>query len=460
MRLTAVDARAESLGLHAGLTLADARARVPHLAVFDHDARADHALLERLADACDRYSPSVALDPPNGVTIDITGCTHLYGDEAILAADAVARFAPLLQLHHAFADTPEAAQGLARYGVDDVAHLPVAALRIGEDVTTALIRAGLRTVGDLAQRPSSALSARFGPVTADRLARILGRTDSLIVPRRAVPPISAARRFAEPIAYVDHIMAVIAELVGEACVMLKERDRGLRGCVVSLFRSDGEVRRLRIETGLPTRDRAAIMRLFSERIESLSDPLDPGFGFDAVRLDVVRLEALKAAQLALEGGALSEDALAALVDRLSTRLGRGRIRRLAPVDTHIPEQRVLELPALDMAAPAPWPEPEPGEPPLRPLHLFDPPQPIEVIAEVPDGPPHRFRWRRTLHEVTRAEGPERIAAEWWRRKDGAGLTRDYYRVEDARGRRFWVFRHGLYGSEKAQPRWFLHGLFA
>ncbi|HWL47179.1 MAG TPA: DNA polymerase Y family protein, partial [Sphingomonadaceae bacterium] len=199
--------------------------------------------------------------------------------------------------------------------------------------------------------------------------------------------------------------------------------------------------------------------LFRERIEALADPLDPGFGFDLIRLSVPVIEPLAPAQLRLEGGALAEGELAALVDRLSTRLGRGRFRRFQPRDTHIPDQAALALPAVAAPPPARWPAPPAGEPPLRPLHLFDPPQPIEVIAEVPDGPPCRFRWRRVLHEVTRYEGPERLAAEWWRRDGPPGLTRDYYRVEDARGRRFWLFRHGLY-DEKPDPGWYLHGLFA
>jgi protein ImuB len=206
------------------------------------------------------------------------------------------------------------------------------------------------------------------------------------------------------------------------------------------------------------------MRLMNERVEGLSDPLDPGFGFDLIRLSVPVTEPLGVSQLRLEGGAAREAEVDALIDRLSTRLGRDRVRRLVALDTHIPEQMQLELPAVEAGQPsANWPMPASGEPPLRPLHLFDPPQPIEVVAEVPDGPPHRFRWKRKFHEVRRFEGPERIASEWWKRRDGvvdrAGLTRDYYRVEDARGRRFWVFRHGLY-EEKPDPRWYLHGLFA
>jgi protein ImuB len=202
----------------------------------------------------------------------------------------------------------------------------------------------------------------------------------------------------------------------------------------------------------------------SERVEGLSDPIDPGFGFDLIRLTVPVAEPLAVTQLKLEGGAVREAEVAALVDRLSTRLGRDHVRRLVAQDTHIPEQMQLALPAVEAAqAAVSWSKPESGEPPMRPLHLFDPPQPIEVIAEVPDGPPRRFRWRRKFHEVRRFEGPERISSEWWNRRDGVvgkgGLTRDYYRIEDARGRRFWVFRHGLF-KEKPDPKWYLHGLFA
>jgi protein ImuB len=460
LRLTAVDRQALALGLAPGLTLADARARVPELATEPHDAQADRHFLERVADACGRYSPAVALDPPDGVTIDITGCDHLWGGEDALVADMRRRFAALTHAGFATADTPEAAQALARHGGGDVMDLPVAALRLDAAATTALIRAGLKRVGDLATRPSAMLAARFGPAAADRLDRILGRTDSRLVPRRAVPQLVAEQRFAEPIVLHDQVLDVVTDLAVQLSGDLTERGDGARALTLTLCRSDGDVRQVSVESGRPVRDRQAIRRLFAERIATLADPLDPGFGYDLVRLSADRTETLSAAQLALEGGTLADEALSALVDRLSTRLGRGRVRRMVPADTHIPEQRVLALPALDCPTPQRWPPREPGEPPLRPLHLFDPPQPVDVIAEVPDGPPHRFRWRRNLHDVARYEGPERIAAEWWRRRDGAGLTRDYYRVEDVRGRRFWLFRHGLYGAEATNPRWYLHGLFA
>jgi protein ImuB len=118
--------------------------------------------------------------------------------------------------------------------------------------------------------------------------------------------------------------------------------------------------------------------------------------------------------------------------------------------------------ALGSAAPA-WNavQEETEMPPERPLRLFAQPEPVEVImAEVPEGPPLRFRWRRVIHEVARSEGPERIAPEWWRPEDMGRATRDYFRVEDREGRRYWLFREGLYGRETERPLWYIHGLFA
>lgn len=468
MCLAAVDPQALGLGIAPGMKLADARARVPDLPAIDHDPGADAAWLERLADGCDRYTPLVETDPPDGLTMDVTGAIHLFGSEAALAADVEARLARCAaHLRLAFGPTPEAAQALARFQAVPAAseeaalrRLPVAALRLDEETETALQRAGLRMIGDLAARPTAPLAVRFGKEATARLARVLGQADSRLTPRRPAPALLFERRFAEPIGRTEDALCAIGELADEARIAMEERRAGGRRFAARLYRSDGLARDLRIETSLPERDPALLMRLLRERIDSLSDPLDPGFGFDMVRLAVPLLEPLAPTQLELEGGSVAQEALSALVDRLSTRLGRDRVRRFTPGDTHIPEQGVLALPAVETAVPAQWSTPEPGEPPLRPLHLFDPPQPIDVVAQVPDGPPHRFRWRRVQHEVTRFEGPERIAAEWWQRlPDDPGLTRDYYRVEDARGRRFWLFRHGLY-DEKPAPQWYVHGLFA
>jgi protein ImuB len=467
IRLAALDTRALKPGLTPGLSLADARALVPELATIDHDPAADLALLEWLADGCERYTPMAATDPPHGLILDITGCAHRFPNgETGLASDLARRLDRLdLTARLARASTPDAALALAEFGESDVEALPVTALRVEADTHLALRRAGLKTIGDLANRPRAPLAARFGEMLPELLARLLGEQDARITPRRNLPAIWAEARFAEPLARSEQAVEVIADLAWETAWQMSQRDEGGRRFEASLFRTDGHVARLTVETGSPTREVATLLRLFSERIDSLADPLDPGFGYDLIRLAVLVTEALAPEQLEMEGDSLAETEIAGLIDRLSTRLGRHRIRHFLPHDSHIPEQAEFALPAQHSPARVDWPTPAEGEPPTRPLQLFDPPQPISVIAEIPDGPPRQFRWQRTSHQVVRYEGPERIASEWWRRKDGhvpgkGGLTRDYYRVEDACGHRFWIFRHGLYGTEKASPNWYLHGLFA
>ncbi len=465
LRLYAVDQEAARLGIERGMTLADARARVAELDAYDHAPHDDHVWLERLADGCSRYTPWVMLDAPDGLVLDVTGCAHLFGGEGPLGDDIVARFGRLgVVARHAFAGNPDAARALARYrsvGASEdeaVRRLPVAALGLEDEVTTALKRAGLKTVGDVAVRQLSAIAARFGTDAATQVRRMMGEADSPLTPRIVRLPVRVERRFVEPVAKTTFALTILGELLGEVAAVMEEAHEGGRRFEARFFRTDGLVQRLAVETGRPSRDVEAVMRLFRERIETLSDPIDPGFGFDLIRLDVPVAERFDAAQLKLEGGTVAEAELAQLVDRLSTRLGRNRVRRFAPRDRHLPEQAELMLPAVDPAPADPWDVPEEGEPPLRPIHLFDPPQLIDHVAsEVPDGPPRQFRWRRILHEVARVEGPERIAAPWWTSRQAP--TRDYYRVEDRRGRRFWIFRHGLY-DEVQEPGWYIHGVFA
>jgi len=475
VRLAALDRIAVQAGLRPGLTLADARARVPELEVFPHDPHADLDWLDRLADSCHRYTPTVASLPPDALVMDIAGATHAFEGERFLAADVERRFARRgVLVRHAFGATPEIAHALARYAgapaPDEkgaVRRLPVAALGLDPDDTDALAAAGLKTVGEVMARPLAGIAARFGAEAATAVRRLAGEVHAPVVPRVPVAPIVAERRFAEPVSRTEHVLEVLTDLAAEAAATLEARGLGGRRWEARLFRADGAVHRLPIETGRPTRDPALLLRLFRERIDALADPLDPGFGYDLIRLGVALAEPLGGHQLKLEGGEgggaaarLEEGDVGALVDRLSTRLGPARVRRFVARDSHMPEQAELTLPAARPASLRAWPTPEPGEPPLRPIYLFDPPEPVDqVIAEVPDGPPARFRWRRRIHDVARAEGPERIAGEWWRRLDGEAPTRDYYRIEDQRGRRLWLFRVGAYG-EGDQPRWYVHGLFA
>jgi protein ImuB len=472
LRIAAVDERARVVGLSTGLALADARARQPDLVAVPMDEAADRHWLERLAKGCWRYSPLVALAPPDAISIDVSGVLHLFNGETGLAEDLSTVMAGEgMTLRYAFAGTPEGALALARHAplpIDDESialhALPVAALNLDPQATLGLERAGLKTLGAIATRPAAAIAARFGKESIDALARIMGEASRPILALPYAKPLRFERRFAEPIAHQAMIANALLDLMQDAARTLEERGLGGRRFGLTMTRSDGAKHRLVIETGAPTRDPAMILRLFDERIGALADPLDPGFGYDSLTLKISITQALAPQQADLSGETKPEGALADLIDRLTTRLGRVAVQRLIPNDSHIPEQAQLALPAVECRTPQRWPTPTPGDPPSRPLFLFDPPQPVEVIAEVPDGPPHRFRWRRNMHEVRLFEGPERIAAEWWQRKGGehpgkSGLTRDYYRIEDARGRRYWLFRHGLY-DEKPDPRWFLHGLFA
>lgn len=487
MRIAAVDERALGLGITPGLTLADARARVPELEVINHDSAADALLLSRIADDLERYTPMVALDPGDAILLDVTGCSHLWGGEIGLATNIAARLAQLgITARLAIADTPDAARALARSGGEAMrinrkwrsgedameiseysevpedealATLPVSALAVPAETHVALVRAGLRTLGDLAARPRSPLAARFGADMPIRLARTLGEEDRHITPRRMPPALMVEQRFAAPIARVADVLATIETLGVEAAVQLEERHGGGRRFAISLFRSDGDVRWLEVETAAPTRDPALLMRLVRERIDALSDPLDPGFGYDVIRLSVPLIDPLGPSQPDLEAPFAGSGETTALLDRLGTRLGSARLGKLLPGNHHIPELASREARISEPVPRLDWQMVECGEPALRPLHLFDPPFRVEVIAEIPDGPPRRFRWRQQLHEVTRHEGPERIASEWWMRTRGIGLTRDYYRVENSEGRRFWLFRHGLYGTERINPDWYLHGVF-
>ena len=462
MRLVHVGEHASQLGLNPGTTLADARALMPGLIVHDAAPGEDRALLEWLADGCDRYTPMVAILGEDGLVLDLTGCAA--GQD--VAADIVARLERLqLTARDGLGSTPEMAMARARYGIAEVAALPVSALGIASEAQLALQRAGLKTVGAVARRPRGALAARFGADLVFRLLRLTGEEDSRITPRRVPPPIFAIRRFAEPVARMDDVLAALRDLMAEACAELERRGEGARSLRATLYRSDNDVRSLAVETGRPVRDPNAIAKLFDERIGALADPLDPGFGYDIVRLSVEACEPFASVSPDLIGTCESCESTDALVDRLSTRLSPKRVSRLASANTHIPEQAQLALPAIAPRKPAAFLPIEPDEPPLRPLHLFDPPERVQVMTIDRAGPPHEFRWRRRIHPIVRVEGPERIAAEWWTRLGGeqhgkGGLTRDYFRVEDVRGRRFWLFRHGLAGVEQAEPNWFLQGVFA
>jgi protein ImuB len=501
LQISALDDAAAHLGLEVGLPLANARAVCPDIQVFDADEAADAQALNAIADWCDRFTPLVALDSPHGLFLDITGCAHLFGGEAALMQMLCAALARQgFAVSAAIAGTSVCARTMNRYvhgriipdgeEADSVKPLPVFALGADDAITRGLRRAGLKTIRDVAARGRHEITARFGANFTTLLQQALGQGDAPISPRKPLPDYIVEKRFAEPVSTDAVIAATLSRLAQMLVAAMEKQGKGARRLEASFFRTDGAVRAIAVDTGQPVTKAATIDRLFRERLDALSDPLDPGFGFDLVRLSASRSEIVVQQQRDLDANVHDNDELAALIDRIAARIGGRRVVVHLPQNTHIPERAGLAAPAqhhLAAAAVAAWPARVEGEPPLRPLRLFERPEPIEVTAMFPDGPPARFKWRQSFHRIALVEGPERIAMEWWNRCeperapepdddfarshpsqgniavepiDGGELTRDYFRAEDEDGDRYWLYREGIHKREVKTFRWFLHGLFA
>jgi len=477
--IVAVDAEAEGLGLTPGLTLAQARAMHPAIEAVAEDTEADACLLESIAEWCLRYTPLVACDAPDGLLLDIGGCAHLYGGEDHLIADLASRLEHAgFAFRIAAAGTIGAAWAAAHEGEPAsypagterqfLAPLPLVALRLDGATVASLARVGLKHIGDIIDLPRATLAARFGIDLLRQFDRALGHEHEPLNPRLPVAPYVAEQHFAEPIARDEDVLGTVERLAERLKFALERRGDGARRIELTLFRTDGQMRRIAAGTSRPLRDAGDIRALFSERLAALADEFDPGFGFDMARLSVVVAEPCPPEQVGFDGAQDAAD-IDRLVDRLSARLGPHRVRRLVAQDSHIPEIAAYSVPAQTHTDPG-WAAfrqfRAEADLALRPLRLLQNPEPIEAVAEVPDGPPLRFRWRRALHEVIAAEGPERIEGAWWSEQSGhpaGNFARDYFRVEDKSGLRFWLFRAGLYRNLAqgiAAPAWFLHGVYA
>jgi protein ImuB len=481
-----LDYQAELAGLRPGMALADAHALVSDLVARDADPAADRRCLEDLADWCGRYAPWTAAEPvitqgQGGIWMDVTGSTHLFGGPEAMLADLLMRLRKAgYCARAALGPTAGAAWALARYareaaeqGVafaedgralrDRLAQLPVSALRLDADVVRLLERFGLERIGALQGMARGPLVARFGRRLALRLDQMFGRVEEPISPRRPVAPHRAQLSFAEPLATTESLSAALERMIATLCGDMEQAGKGARRLEAALWRVDGAVRRIGVGAHRPLRDPTPLARLLLPHL----DKLDVGFGIETIVLSAPIVEPLGARQQdAFAHG--DESAVDSLIDRLVDRLGPENVLRSMPNPSALPERAELQLavgdaptetPSLFGDAPAPHRK--------RPIRLFTRPEPIEAVSLLPDQPPRQFSWRGGAHRVRRAEGPERIAPEWWRAKPNAeGRTRDYYRVEDDQGRRFWVFRAGLYeasaGSATGEtaPRWYMHGLFA
>jgi protein ImuB len=468
--LAAVDPAAALLGLTPGMSLADARARMPELRLVDADPAGDAKALADFADWCGRFSPWTAVDGPDGVWLDITGCVPLFASEAALAQELVERARHLgFTARAAVADTTGAAWAVARYGDlpatsvrilaegtarAALADLPVAGLRLAGEIVQDLKRLGLKRIGDLYGMARAPLAPRFGEAVARRLDQALGLLDEPISPRQPVRPRLVRRVLAEPISTPEAIGHGLTQLMALLCRQLEAEGLGARQVEFACFRVDARVERIAIGTSEPSHAPDHLARLLTEKIARIA----PGFGIELLQLRAPAVEAMAPRQLGLDARTES-GAVAPLVDRLANRLGARNVLRLVPENSHLPEGAQRQVSLLDGRHDGKRAPDRPVARP-RPIRLLAYPDPIEVMALVPDDPPLMFRWRRVPHRVRRAEGPERIALEWWREPEaGTDGIRDYYRVEDEAGRRFWLYRRGLYRPE-SPTAWFLHGFFA
>nr|WP_246746364.1 MULTISPECIES: DNA polymerase Y family protein [Nitratireductor] len=477
-RITALNQAAGALGFSPGMALADARAIHPALQVAHADLQGDERALIRLALWCQCFSPLTRPDFPDGVSLDIAGCAHLFGGETALMemlASKLGRFGLTARL--ALAPTIGGAWALARHAPDDrlavtrsalaghMAPLPVCALRLEEGTVKALEKLGLKRVGDLIGKPRAPLASRFGPLALRRLDEALGHEEESFRPLNP-PHLHAAQcRFAEPIVTQEAIGIAIGRLTRDLCALLEKAGKGARRVELRLFRVDGWFEALPLATSTPTRDAAHLARLLGERLDRIEDRA--GFGFEAASLTAFSVETLAMRQEDLGDDAMTtrDGDIALLLDRLVNRFGARNVTRAEPHASFLPERAARAVSVLKPAQSHDWQAHarciQDGAAFARPLFLFAVPEPVTTLAGVPDGPPTRFEWRRVAHLVTRAEGPERIAPEWWRAPLGASRkTRDYFRIEDEAGRRFWLFRDGLYERDEETPRWFIHGVFA
>ncbi len=445
------------------MKLAQAQAMVPALLVLPAREEADAHALSGLAGWCRRYTPATRAEPPDGVWLDLTGCAHLFGGEDALLSDLGRRLQRTgLSVRVAVAPTPGAAHAVARHEprpawsvpssrLPAVLHpLPVEALRLDPEAAALLHRYGLRTIGALDAVPRGPLTRRLGTHAMLRLDPAFGRVAEPIRPDLPPVPMQEGLVFAEPLQGAESLAAANALLADKLCRRLDAACLGARRLELVLVRLDGSACVQRVALARPSRAQRHIGRLLDERL----DRINPGEGIETMWLVACVTEKLAPEQVALGERDVTPE-LAPLIDTLRNRLGSARLWRPVPVESDVPERSVRRAGLDAPAGGSSWPLSLP-----RPVRLVEPPQPVLALAELPDHAPAAFTWRRRPHRVLGADGPERIAGEWWLRGAELFAVRDYFRVEDEDGRRFWLFRRGN-GVDPATGDlgWFLHGLF-
>lgn len=478
MRISALNQKARQCGLYDGMRLSDARALLPSLATKIAKPETDMRALSKLASWCQRYTPMVSVDGANGLWLDITGAEHFYGGEEGLLADLKQRLSTLgFENKLGLAETAGAASAIARFAnangmrvipaghlLQALTPLPLEALRLNEKALYLLKRFGLKTIGSLHDIPRSSLKRRFPSkevceAVLHRLDQIFGRVPEPITPLKAAPVYVERQSFAEPVLATESFRLSLHDLLERLTKQMEQDGKGVTRLAFTAYHADGGLSHIAIATARPSRDAGHLAHLFRDKIETIN----PGFGVDVVALSANSVEPLAVEQIALSQNNLAQGDVDQLIDRLSNRLGAHNVQRIAFRESHVPERVEQRVSASQERM---HEVSNSSAKPLRPSRLLTRPEPIQVMAEVPEGPPIHFAWRRVRHRVMRAEGPERIAPEWWQinreTTRGQQRTRDYYRVEDDQGRRFWLFREGLYrnADKGAPPTWYMHGLFA
>jgi protein ImuB len=464
--VAAVDGVAQSLGLFPGMPLAQAQAVVPGLTVMVAEPEDDAWALDGLAAWCLRYAPLTAPDRPNGVWIDATGCAPLFGGETRMLADLVERLGQAgIVSRVAVADTTGAAWAVARYADATITvvpagetaaalrPLPIAALRLPDETIAGLVRLGFDRLDQLLTAPRAPLTLRFGREVIRRLDQALGRLREPIDPVSPPHMIAARLSFPEPLLTPEALSGVIGHLVRMVCDDLERRAEGARRLDLTFERADRTQQLICVGTARPSHRPYHLARLLDEQLERI----DLGVGIEAMHLavPVTGKLAFEQPHASLIGGGKTGPEVSILIDRLVNRLGARRVYRAAPVESDVPERSVRRIGPLSPPTKTAWPSALP-----RPAHLLTPPQPVETLAMLPDHPPVRFIWRRRRYRIRRADGPERIAGEWWVTDRERRAIRDYWQVEDEDGRRFWLFRSGdAIDSATGDLRWFLHGFF-
>ena len=459
--ITAINSAAESQGIHVGMPVADAKAMIPDLQVFDEKPKRAEQLLKALGKWSIRYTPIVALDLPDGLILDISGCAHLWGGERPYLKEIVTRLRGLgYDVRVAIADTIGTAWAISRFGqvtpiiesreqAPALLSLPAAALRLDSTVLTRLQKLGLYTIGSFISMPRSALRRRFGEALLVRLAQALGQAEEYIQPIMIPEPWQERLPCMEPIRTKVGIEIAINRLLETLCLRLQQEGMGIRTAILKCYRVDGKIQQAEVGTNKATHHVPHLFKLFELTTASIA----PGLGIELCILEALKVEEVSLSQEVLwaENPGLNDEGVAELLDRITAKVGAGTIHRYLPDEHYWPERSIKQASSLQDQAITSWRSDKP-----RPVRILARPELIDVTAPIPDYPPLMFRYKNKVHPIKKADGPERIEREWWLE---GGEHRDYYNVEDQDGQRYWIFRLGHYEGGQSK-QWFIHGFFA